>query len=485
MLRSFLAFCITLSAVIYCGEHACRGDEAVRPNVLLISVDDLRPVLGCYGNEVVRTPHLDRFAENAVVFRRAYCQVASCCPSRTSLLTGLRPETTGVYTNGGPHFREQLPDCVTLPQRFRQAGWFTMELGKVFHRRDPASWSVPKWIPETEYAYPIYGDPELRAQQRETRVTAKQGDWWGYERWIKTVSREAADVDDDFLFDGQLARHAAQVIAERRDEPFFLAVGFFRPHLPFIAPQKYFDLYPLESLKLPTNREAPEQAVSLGLHNSPESRSYSDIPRNGPFSEQLQLEILQAYYACVSYVDAQIGLLLKQLEEQKVADRTIVVLWSDHGYHFGEHGMWNKYTNFEEATRSTLIVHVPQQLLSHQAGVKTDGIVELLDVYPTLTELAGIEAPSAIEGSSLVPLLQDPKLPGKSGAHSRVQSGGAIGDAVRTERYRYVEWRRGKEIVARELYDHEQDPGENNNVADDVANRDVIEKLSKLVGGDS
>lgn len=416
LIGALLAF----TASIARGEAAVTSglrNEDSRHNVLLICVDDLRPALGCYGDRLARTPHIDRLARDGVVFRRAYCQLPSCCPSRTSFLTGLRVETTRVVSNGSPHFREFLPDHITLPQHFKRHGYDCRELGKVFHRRDPVSWSKPKWIPPASYAYPLYGRRETLERQRQIHVTPKPDDWWGHKRWVKVNSWEAPDVPDDALFDGQLAKQAAAVLREPRDGPFFVAVGFFRPHLPFVAPRRYYDLYPLASLRLPANDRPPAAAPEAAWHASPEPRSYTDLPRSGELTRDQQLRLLQGYYASVSYVDAQIGRVLQAVEDLGLRKNTIIVLLSDHGYHLGEHGMWGKKTNFEEATRSVLIVSAPGA-----APAATDGLVELVDVYPTLCELGRLPVPKRLEGVSFEPLLRKPQQKWKPG---RLQSGGS------------------------------------------------------------
>ncbi len=448
------------------------------PNVLMISVDDLRPVLGCYGYAGAKTPHIDALARQGTVFLRAYCQSPSCLPSRTSLLTGLRPDTTGVRNNRGEHFRRRVPNHVTLPQHFRDAGGhWAMELGKVFHERDPKSWSQEKWIPPTDYAYPIYRTPRGLAVQKQQKPQRKPADWWGYEKWIRGLSWEAPDVADGELFDGMLADKAIELLRQRRGGRFFLAAGFFRPHLPFIAPKRYYDLYPPSKLSLPENLDAPAGAPAWCTYRSQEARSYVDVPAGkGVLPKDKQLELLRGYLASVSYVDAQVGRVLKTLDALDLRDRTVIVLWGDHGYHFGEHGTWNKQSNFEEATRSTLLVATPQQ---KRRGTAADGIVELVDVYPTLCSVCGLETPRGLEGVSFAPLLDDPKRAWKRAAFSQADPSGHDGHTIRTDRYRLVEWRRNGEIEATELYDRKTDPGENVNVAGKAEHAEVLADLRR------
>ena len=453
-------------------------------NVLFIAVDDLRPVLGCYGDTKVKTPNLDALAARGAVFRRAYCQLPSCLPSRTSVLTGLRPETTGVLTNGDANFRSRFPDHVSLPQHFKSHGAFCMSFGKMFHRQDPVSWSVEKWIPMGNPFFPIYGKPETIALQREKGSgPAKPPDWWGFQkgrntRWAKAIGWEDPDVPDNALFDGQLADAVIRVLRERRHERFFLAPGCFRPHLPFIAPKPYFDMYPLEDLKLPVNRELPDGAPSFVHYDSAEARSYLDVPKRGqPIPEQKQLELLRGYYASVTYVDAQIGRVLDELDRLDLTDETVVMLWSDHGYHFGEHGTWNKLTNFEEATRSTMIVSAPAR---ERHGIAVDGMIEHVDMYPTLCELCGLPVPEGLEGASFAPLLENAERPGKPVILSQANpTGKRMGRTMRTDRYRYTEWTVRGEPIGVEIYDHQTDPAENVNLAAEPRNQALTDRLAR------
>lgn len=459
------------------------GSEAARAkyNVFFIAVDDLRPVLGCYGNAVAKTPHIDALAEQAMVFENAYCQAASCLPSRTSVLTGLRVGTTRVTSNRDGHFRTRLPDHITLPQHFKSSGYFCQEFGKMFHEQDPVSWSVKKFIPKSEYAYPIYGKPETLTLQKNLKAFDKPDNWWGYQegrnaRWVRALSWEDPDVADEYLFDGQLAEAVIQSLGEKRDRPFFFGVGFFRPHLPFVAPKKYFDLYPLETLALPENRELPHGSPPFASHYSSELRSYTDIGREEIISEEKQLQLLRAYYASVSYVDEQVGKILQVLDQRDLRKNTVIVLWSDHGYHFGEHGTWNKATNFEEATRVTCIVSVPG--FKHP-GTHTNALVELIDLYPTLSELCGLAIPRGLEGTSFVPLLKNPDQNWKKAAFSQITPGRVPGFTMRTQRYRYTEWIHSGDTIAAELYDHQTDPGENFNISGKPENRVLVQTLKE------
>ncbi|MCB1121827.1 MAG: sulfatase [Verrucomicrobiae bacterium] len=463
---------------MFASTHARLAGEN-RYNVLFIAVDDLRPVLGCYGNTIVKTPHLDQLAQQGIVFENAYCQASSCLPSRTSLLTGLRVDTTRITDNQDGHFRERFPDLITLPQHFKRDGYFCREFGKVFHVQDPVSWSVEKFLPKSDYAYPIYGKAETQALQKSLANLDKPEDWWGYQagrnsRWIRALSWEDPDVPDEYLFDGQLADGVIDTLKKHGDQPFFLGVGFFRPHLPFVAPRRYFDLYPIETLTLPENRNLPQGAPPFAVHDSSELRTYTDVGKEEVLTEKKQLQLLRAYYACVSYVDAQIGRVLQALKEQNLRSNTVIVLWSDHGYHFGEHGTWNKATNFEEATRVTLIVSHPGQ---KNHGKHSDSLVELIDLYPTLSEICGLPVPDGLEGISFKPLLANPDRPWKSAAFSQIEVKGVPGFTMRSDRYRYTEWIRDGEVVTTELYDHQRDPGENFDIAESAENLAVLQAL--------
>jgi arylsulfatase A-like enzyme len=455
------------------------GESKGEYNVLFIVVDDLRPMLGCYGDPHAKTPHLDALAADGIVFNRAYCETPQCLPSRTSTLTGLRAESTGIFSNRDGHFRDHIPAHVTLPQHFKNNGYFCMEFGKVFHHQDSVSYSVPKFLPKSSYAYPIYGKPESEVLQRSLPVVEKGDEWWGYleernTRWIRGLSWEDPDVPDSILFDGQMATAVIKALRKYQDERFFFAPGFFRPHLPFIAPKNYYDLYPIADLKLPENQDPPTHSPEFADNNMSESRSYYDVPRDGNIEEQKQLELLRGYYASVSYVDAQIGKVLKELDRLHLREKTIIVLWSDHGYHFGEHRSWGKNTNFEEATRATLIINHPGMKIK---GMHTDGFVELVDLYPTLCELCQLKLPEGLEGTSFVPLLNNPDQPWKKAIFCRAKPKGTQGYTMRTPLYRYTEWRDDEGIIATEIYDHINDPQENINIAGQSEFRELSRKL--------
>jgi len=466
-----------------------------RPNVLFIVVDDLRPEIGCYGNRVVKTPHMDRLAARGMVFKRAYCQQAICCPSRTSLLTGLRPDTTRIY-DMVTHFRLHCPNIVTLPQYFKEHGYHTQSLGKVFHLGldDPQSWSVPSWFPEG----PVYGKPENQAlvknvaeqlrsegklshkeatkRDTKTGTVLKLGDK-GNKRALGPAW-EDPDVPDHVLHDGMLADEAIKVLGKVKDNPFFLAIGFYKPHLPFVAPKKYFDMYRPQELRLAANPYPPKDVPKIALTSSAELRTYSDIPKLEAVSDEKAHELIHAYYAAVSYVDTQIGRVLADLDRLGLRERTMIVLWGDHGWHLGEHSLWGKQTDFEVATRAPLIISVPGQ---KSAGATTEALSEFVDVYPTLVELCGLPMPEGLEGTSLVPVINDPDKPWKKAVFSQYPRGGNImGYSMRTDCYRYTEWAKvGEPPVGIELYDHRQDPDENVNLAGRPERKELVAQCSK------
>lgn len=460
-----------------------------RPNVLMIAVDDLACSLGCYGDLVARTPHIDRLAAEGVCFTRAYNQLPLCNPTRASLLTGLRPDQIGVY-DLQRHFRETVPDVVTLPQAFMRAGYHVARVGKLFH------YNVPDGIGTEGFDDPASWHRTVNPSGRDRRDESLIHNAEPQRPISAALSWLAAEGSDEEQTDGMIVQAAIELMREQRQLPFFLGVGFFRPHTPYVAPRPYFDLYPLDQLRLPFAPADDRDDIPLAAfaHNCP-------VPHyNLPTSELLAAT--QAYYACVSFIDAQVGRLLAALDELQLRQRTIVVLWSDHGYHLGEHGgVWQKRTLFEQAARAPLIIHAPSLSLStpdsnarSSASAYCGGrgpcqrIVEFVDIYPTLVDLAGIESPRGLAGRSLRPLLQDPLAAWDSYAVTQVVrpadsrlSQPVMGASIRTERYRYTEW--GGGAFGRELYDHHSDPGEFHNLAvdPDAAAQRTMDRLRPLL----
>lgn len=475
-------------------SFACDRAVAAQRNVLFIAVDDLKPVLGCYGDRIVKSPNIDRLARQGTVFTRAYCMQAVCSPSRNALLTGLRPESLQIY-DLGTHFRLAAPDVVTLPQHFKQNGYQSHGMGKIFHvghgnHEDDHSWSVPFVSPSGLYALPRNQSAQEAAAS--TQSVSDQGgtrDTRGRAATKRQApASESADVPDNAYADGRIADLAVERLRvfKQSGQPFFLAVGFRKPHLPFSAPKRYWDLYERAAFQLPARSTAPDGAPSFAGTNFGELRNYSDMPDVGPVTPEKARELIHGYHACVSYTDAQIGRLLDALDQLGLRDNTIIVLWGDHGWHLGDHGFWCKHTNYEQATRAPLIISAPEQTT---AGATCNAVVEFVDIYPTLCDLAGLSKPSWLQGDSLAPLLKDPSA--KVGEPTAFQvyprfpseSGPLLGQSVRTERWRLVEWRRRRDgsVVARELYDYQADPDETVNLADKSEHATTVQELSGLI----
>lgn len=463
-----------LATLIGKPAHAARK----RFNVLFIAVDDLRPALGCYGDPTAITPNIDRLAGRGLVFNNAYCQEAVCSPSRLSLLTGRRPDTIRVW-DLETHFRETLPDAVTLPQYLKEHGYHTRSIGKVFHGNGRPATDPPSWSEE-----PLY-DLTRDAATRYALPKNRQGSG------LKRDSVESADVPDNTYIDGIVCDAAVAALGALKDKekPFFLAVGYRKPHLPFCAPQKYWDLYRREEIPRPVSDAYPEGAPELAVRSWRELEGYRDIPQ-GLIPASKVAELRHGYYACVSYVDSLVGRLLDELDRLELAETTIIALWGDHGFHLGEQGLWAKANNYELATRSPLILSVPRQ---PNEGAATTALVEFVDIYPTLVEVCGLPLPEGLEGVSMMPLVEDPSRQWKPAAFSQYPRdfkrnrhkghGDIMGYAVRTDRYRYVEWREWEtgNVVARELYDHAQDEDEMRNLAAEPEYRGLVEKHARLL----
>ncbi len=454
------------------------GAEPGKPNVLLILVDDLKPALGCYGDRVAKTPGLDALAARGMRFDLAYCNQAVCAPSRFTLMLGSHSTSTGLYGLGSD-LRARLPDAVTLPQHFaKHGGYHTESLGKVFHighgnEGDPVSFSVSHFKDKViEYL-----DPASTAGGKLTReealFTNQKLDQ------IKSLPRGAAFespvAEDDAYADGRVANEAIKRLGmakERREKegaPFFMAVGFVRPHLPFSAPKKYWDLYDAATLPMPVHESLPAGAPEVAGKRGGEIAAYDPVPegRNAAFSDELKRNLIHGYYASTSYVDAQIGRVIAALEELDLDDNTIVVLWGDHGFHLGDLGIWTKHTNYEQANRIPLLIIAPGVTAP---GSSTNQLAETVDLYPTLAELAGLPAPGGpqpVDGLSLVPVLRDPSARVRDHAFHAFPKA-KLGRAIRTERFRLVEWKTPGapvESAVFELYDYLEDPKETKNLA--------------------
>lgn len=502
-----------------------------QPNILFIGIDDLRPELGCYGSDIAVSPNLDKLASQGLLFENAYCQQAICGPSRASLLTGIRPESSGVFHNY-IKFREANPNVVTLPQHFKNNGYETVYTGKIFHhgdKDDEKSWSrFPATDSLNHLPNPVgFALKENNEERKKTRkaMNAKYGNVARF-GLASGVAFEKADVPDNTYSDGYNTELAIATLKEmntKSDKPFFLGLGFNKPHLNWVAPKEYWDLYDREKIKLSTQTEKPKNGAAMGLHPSFELRVRSNIPKKGKIDDELAVTLKHAYLACISYVDAQIGKMITALEKEGLRENTIIIVWSDHGWHLGDMGIWGKATNYEIATRVPMLIWTPDMPKGSQ-GKTTDALVELVDMYPTLADLAGLQTPKHVEGTSFIKLIVNPKEQWKSAAFSqfpspalrewgafpirpamretyfgpllkeveekiRKQQGDKwnrdlfenklMGYAMRTKQYRFIVWkdRTNKDVepVFVELYDHKTDPTETKNIANE--NPDLVDKL--------
>jgi iduronate 2-sulfatase len=467
---AFCAFVVALVAVT--GPHVCgqNARPAGRLSVLFIAIDDLNCHVGCYGYSYAKTPNIDALAQRGVRFDRAYCQVALCNPSRTSLLSGRRPDTTQVFDNRTPP-RSTLGPVVFLPEHFRANGYFTARVGKIAHGtfERAVAWDFAK--------EPVQNARRDRSREDEVaRANPAKPDSAEVVNWHRSAADDANHAD------GRTARQIVKLLREHRDKPFFIAAGFHKPHLPWVAPRKYFEMFPPESAPLPQEpKDVRRQIPPLAL--------ITTRPDGAHVTEQKEREAIAAYTACTAFVDTQIGLVLKALDDLNLRDNTVVVLWGDHGWHLGDHGgMWGKLSVFEEAAHVLLIVAAPGK----PAGVVSPRLVEFVDLYPTLSELCGLPVAEGLEGTSFVPLLHEPSRPWKKAAFTQVlreanevrnprpsgEPHPVMGRSVRTERWRYTEWG-GPEVA--ELYDHDQDPREVHNLISDPAQREKIAELRQIL----
>lgn len=502
-----------------------------KPNILFIAVDDLRPELGCYGSNIAVTPNMDALAQKGLLFNRAYCQQAICSPSRASLMTGARPETINIIENYA-YFRDENPDIITLPQHLQANGYETVYSGKIFHPRftdEEKSWSrQPAKIalerPKHPGGYALAANQEV-FKTNQAAIRAKYGEVSHYALG-RGPAYESADVADQAYPDGyntDVAIATMEDMLANGDKPFFLGLGFKLPHLDWNAPKKYWDLYDPEQIPMSEQTESPENGAAMGLHASFELRVRHGIPKSGPIEGELARTLKHAYLASVSYVDAQIGRMLAALDKAGIRDNTIIMLWSDHGWHLGDMGVWGKATNYEIATRVPMMISTPD-MPDQYRGVKTDALVELIDMYPTLCELTGIAPPDHLEGHSFAPLLNNPGQDWKAAAFSlypnpalrewaanpltasmretyfgplirevegriKAQQGEQwnrdlfenklMGYAMRTNQHRLVVWKDRTQSDSKplyvELYDHQTDPTETKNIAKE--NPELVDQL--------
>lgn len=440
------------------------SENVARPrNVLFISVDDMNCDLGCYGHDLVKSPNIDRLAARGVVFDRAYTQYPLCSPSRSSLLTGKRPDSIGVY-DLKTHFRDTTPGLVTLPQLFRKNGYFVARSGKIFHYGNPGEIGTAGLDDPQSWDEAI--NPAGRDKAEEhliTNYTPKRG----LGSSLSVLESEGSDLEQT---DGLVATSIISLMEEHKDEPFFLAAGFYRPHCPYVAPKHYFTLYPLDQVTMPSVSSA-----DIGMYPAPALASTKPWPWFG-VSEDEARRSKQAYYATISFVDAQVGRLLDRLEQLGLAESTLVVFWSDHGYFLGEKGLWKKTSCFERVARAPFIVAGP----GIAEGKTYPSPVEFVDIYPTIADLCGLDAPEHLDGVSLRPLVENPDAKWDRPAYTQQHRGQLRGYSVRTSRWRYTEWGRDGEAGV-ELYDHETDPDEDSNLAHDSRYATEIAELKPLL----
>ncbi|TXE10158.1 sulfatase [Seonamhaeicola algicola] len=533
----FLKIVLLFAIIVACkSKEEPRETPAKKPNILFLAIDDLRPEIGAYGSEIAITPNFDKFASQGLLFNNAYCQEPICSPSRASLMTGARPETINVIENF-TYFREANPDIVTLSQHFKNNGYETVHTGKIYHKpawadqekswsREPAYDKMTIKPSNTPGGYALPENQEF-SKKATAEVIAKYGPNAPRNGLGKGPAYEKADVEDTFYEDGYNAELAIatmkDMLQKNPNKPFFLGMGMKKPHLNWLAPKKYWDLYNPEDIELATLTEAPENGATMGLHPSFELRARYGIPKKGPIKDDQARILKHAYLACVSYIDAQIGKMIDALDEAGVRDNTIIIIWSDHGFHLGDMGIWCKATNYEVATRVPLMIWTPN-MPKDTRGVKSNALVELVDMYPTLCELAGLEKPEHLEGYSFAPLLNNPKKAWKQAAFSqfptpalrewaanplsqgmretyfgplieevedkiKAQMGdkwnrdlfenNLMGYAMRTENYRFIVWKdyinKNTEPLFYELYDHKTDPGETKNIANE--NPELVKQL--------
>lgn len=457
MMKAKYAVFSLLIALFSCsGQKGKTGanSEDTKMNLLFIVVDDLNTTLGCYGHPLVQTPNIDRLAASGIQFNHAYCNFAVCNPSRSSLLTGMTPETTTIQDNR-VSLQSVIGDWVSLPALFRQNGYYTMSLGKIFHGRKPEHNDLEAWDE-------IYGFGATETGKKgEGRNLTNEALKWCHWR--------AAEGDDEDQADGQMAKKAVEFIQGEHDQPFFLAVGFHKPHDPFVAPKNYFDLYPLEDCnppQLPGNWEPPYEHTLPG-----------ETEQFNKFTDQEKREFLRSYYACCSFLDVQVGKLMHALEESGQLKNTLIVFFGDHGYHLGEHNWWNKVTIFEKGTNAPFIVSGPSV---GKTGVKSEAMFEFIDIYPTLADLFQLEnTPDYLEGASFARVIEDPLQPFRTEVRAIVRRGEKVGRMVKNERWRYVEWDEGR--MGNELYDQVDDPVEYRNLAGDPTYSDVVAEMKSLL----
>jgi len=467
-------------------------------NILFIAVDDLKPMLGCYGDESIISPNIDALARQGVLFENAYCQQAVCAPSRVSVFSGLRPDQTKVW-DLKTNMRDVNPDVVTLPQYLQKQGYQTAGVGKLMHgakNNDPSSWTIPykedKHLSYAKgYKYPANGKYQDKAIHKAHRESRKQKlGWKEINQFLKSKglapSVECLNLPDAAYEDGAVALKGMELMEDlsASDKPFFLALGFHKPHLPFAAPKKYWDMYKRSDIEQAAFRFPAKGAPEYAYHSWGELRNYSDIPQEGQVPTDKQKELIHGYKACVSYVDAQIGLVMNKLDELGLRQNTVVVLWGDHGWHLGDHGIWCKHSNFEQAVKAPLIISAPGM----KKGKVASTMAEFVDMYPTLCELGGLPVGEHLDGISLVPALKNPNEKVKNFAISQFPRGNNVmGYTIRNQQYRYTLWLKGQfrkeavyiqpEVLATELYDYINDPFEKASLSNSQKHQKIKQEM--------
>ena len=444
-------------------SNVLTAQQVLKPkyNVLFIAADDLNCDLNTYGHNSVKSPNVDRLSQMGTRFDRAYCQFPLCSPSRTSIMTGLRPSTIQVF-DLQKHFRDVRPDIVTLPQLFEKAGYFTARVGKIYHFGNPGQIGTDGL--DDTLSWKERYNPRGREKDEEDLLI----DYTPQRGKGASLNWAMAEGSDEEQTDGKVATQTIELLKNHHTQPFFIATGFYRPHCPYVAPKKYFDLYPLEGIQLPVD-------PVNDLDDVPQAAQFTKPP-NWDVSEENRRRAVRAYLATISFVDAQMGRIFQTMDSLDLWKNTIVVFWSDHGYATGQHSQWQKQTLFEESARVPLIIYAPG--MQHK-GAGSPAVVELLDVYPTLADLCGLNSPADLEGASLAPLLKNPYQTWNRPAFTQTWRGKFPGYSVRTERWRYTEWEHGKEGI--ELYDHQNDPKEWHNLADDSQYAPVRAELKALL----
>ena len=470
-MKNYIKTLVFTSTILMLGCNTKTEDKVVKnqqKNILFIAVDDLKPLLGAYGHKDVKTPNIDKLAANGFVMQNNHCQQAVCGPSRASVLTGKRPDYTQIW-DLKTHIRKINPDIVTMPQYFKQQGYETAAVGKIFDFR-----SVDKGNDSISWTYPYFNFKHRSEIGRE------------YIKSKEKISYEVVNIPDSLTADGEVVRRTVKQLKKfaKGDKPFFMATGFYKPHLPFVAPKKYYDMYPIENIQLPAYQKNPQGAPKYATQPSWELRGgYADFPKDYSvtITEDKQKKLIQGYYACVSFVDQQIGNVLAELDKLGLRENTVIVLWGDHGWHLGDHDMYCKHTNYEQSTKSPLIFSAGK----NRTG-ETFSPTEFVDIYPTLLDLAGVKSPGNLDGVSLVPLMEKKVKKAKDFAVSQFpRDSNKMGYTFRNKRYRYTVWIKDEmpfesnrksseiEIDAEELYDYEKDPQETKNLINETSYKTV------------